>query len=52
MTARKVAQASGQTPPVCPNYSDELTREQHDAIRRLANPDREAPRTLLHAPAW
>lgn len=53
MTARKVYPVSGRTPPPCPNYSDEITKEQHDGIRKLANPDgKQAERKLLHASAW
>jgi hypothetical protein len=56
MTARKIASPAhaGRTPPPQPNYNDELSSEQHAAIRRLTDPqgDRHCGRTLLHAPAW
>lgn len=41
------------TPAPCPDYGDEISPEQHDAIRRLADPDgADSKRTLLHSPAW
>lgn len=56
MFARRIAPsaAAGQTPPRQPDYNDEITEEQHEAIRRLA--DREGAkaekRTLLYSPGW
>lgn len=50
---RPAARTARRTPPTCPDYGDEISREQHDEIRRLADPERDdSKRTLLHAPAW
>lgn len=55
-TARKHAPSgyAGRTPPPQPDYPDEITPEQLEAIRQLADPDgtREKGRTLLYSPAW
>lgn len=49
----KLARAD-RTPPRQPDYPDELTQEQLDAIRKLADEGRSSGgnRTLLHASAW
>jgi hypothetical protein len=41
-------------PPPCPDYADEITADQLDAIRRRIDPDgnRAKRRTVIHAPAW
>jgi hypothetical protein len=45
---------AGKTPPRQPDYPDELTKSQLDAIRKMIDPDgrKTATRTVLHAPAW
>lgn len=42
------------TPPACPDYADEVTNEQIEAIRQRVDPngDRAKRRTIVHAPAW
>jgi hypothetical protein len=55
MTAKKLGAATpGRTPPVQPDYPDEITPQQLEVIRRLADPDgsKAKRRTLLYAPAW
>lgn len=55
MTAKKIGQAStGRTPPHQPDYSDEITPDQLEVIRRLADPEgaNAKRRTLLYTPAW
>jgi hypothetical protein len=55
MTARPNPSAKvGRTPPRQPDYQDEVTPEQLEAIRRLSDPDgkRAKSRTLVHSPAW
>ena len=53
-TARNIARGAGRTPPYQPDYSDEVTKEQLDAIRKLVDPDgnRASGRKLLYSPAW
>lgn len=43
-----------QTPPKQPDYSDEITSEQLDAIRKLADPDGKNAknRILLYPDSW
>lgn len=43
-----------QTPPKQPDYSDEISVEQLDAIRKLADPQGKhaANRVLLYPDAW
>jgi hypothetical protein len=45
---------SSRTPPVQPDYADEISTETLEAIRRLADPDgkRAKARTLIYQPAW
>lgn len=59
--ARQTAMSAGKlvrfartsrTPPSQPDYPDELTPEQLDAIRRLAGTDTAKERQLLYSPAW
>ena len=56
MSMRKIIASLpvGRTPPRQPDYRDELTSEQIEAIRKLSDPDgsKAAKRTVLHAPAW
>lgn len=56
MNARKIVTLAraDRTPARQPDYPDELTPEQLDAIRKLAEEGRPSSRqrTLLHAPAW
>lgn len=50
---KPAARTTRRTPPPCPDYGDEISREQHDAIRKLADSvGDDSKRTLLHAPAW
>lgn len=44
----------GRTPPRQPDYPDQLTAEQIDAIKKHVDPkdDLSAKRELLHAAAW
>ena len=44
----------GRTPPMQPDYGDEITSAQLEAIRREADPDggKAMGRILLYAPAW
>lgn len=44
----------GRTPPHQPDYPDELTTEQLDAIRKHVDPNGEQAkqRELLYSPAW
>lgn len=42
----------GHTPPRQPDYPDELSAEQLEAIRKLAGCGSAEDYTPLHAPAW
>lgn len=44
----------GRTLPRQPDYPDEVSIDQLDAIRKLVDPngDSEARRTILHSAAW
>lgn len=54
MSARKLVPfaRTNRTPPPQPDYPDELTQEQLDAIRRLAESGASEKRQLLYSPAW
>jgi hypothetical protein len=55
-TARKHAPSStvGRTPPFQPDYPDEISGEQLDAIRTLTDPngERASKRVPLYSAAW
>lgn len=54
--ARKLAPSAraGRTPPRQPDYPDEVSKEQLEAIRLLTDPngDRANQRTVLHSAGW
>ena len=53
--AKLASSAKGRgIPPRQPDYQDEVSKEQLEAIRRLVDPDCTAAgrRTLLHSAAW
>lgn len=54
--ARKLAPSAkaGRTPPRQPDYPDEVSKDQLDAIRHLTDPDgnRTAKRSVLHSAGW
>jgi len=54
MNVRKLLPAtlSGRTPPRQPDYPDEITPEQLEAIRKLADAGEPKKHTALYAPAW
>ena len=55
MIANKFSGAArGKAPPTQPDYQDEISPEQLDVIRRLADPDGSSAkrRVLLYSPAW
>lgn len=43
---------AGKTPPRQPDYPDELSDEQLDAIRKLAECHDQEAYSPLHSPAW
>lgn len=46
--------STGRTPPRQPDYPDEISSEQLEAIRKMTDPDgkRAEKRTELYSPAW
>lgn len=48
------ARKAGRTPPRQPDYQDEISAEQIEAIRRLADPDgaNAQTRVLLYPAGW
>ena len=56
MTAQELAppQRTPHSPSFQPDYPDEVSGEQLEAIRQMTDPDgsRARGRTVIHSPAW